>query len=148
MHTISVERIVAAGTAETFAWFADAGRYTRSRFVLRAKLARPGQDGAYGLGAVRELTWMFGWFRERIVDYRPAQEFGYVVERSFPPVRHEGGRLTFTRVPGGTRVQWSTTVEIGLPFAAGAVTRAVGAPLIAYTFGNVIEAADADLART
>lgn len=146
MQTISVERVVAASTAETFEWFADAGNYTRSRFVVRVRLARPGQDGAYGLGAVRELTWLFGWFRERIVDFQPHREFSYLVERGFPPLRHEGGRLTFTKVPGGTRVRWTTTVEMGLPFAAAAVTRAVGAPLVAYTFGKVIEAADAALA--
>jgi len=145
MQTISVEKVVAATPAETFEWFADAGNYTRSRFVVRARLARRGQDAAYGLGAVRELTWLFGWFRERIVDYQAPREFSYLVERAFPPVRHEGGRLTFTEVPGGTRVRWTTTVEIGLPFAAAAVTRAVGAPLVAYTFGKVIEAADAAL---
>jgi hypothetical protein len=123
MQTISVEKIVAATGTETFEWFADASNYTRSRFVVRTRLVRRGQDAAYGLGAVRELTWVFGWFRERIVEYQAPREFSYLVERSIPPVRHEGGRLTFTEVPDGTRVRWTTTVEVGLPFAAAAVTR-------------------------
>jgi hypothetical protein len=146
MQTISIEKVVAAPRAETFGWFADAGNYTRSAFVVRARLARRGQDAAYGLGAVRELTWVFGWFRERITEYHAPREFSYLVERSIPPVRHEGGHLTFTEVPGGTRVQWRTTVELGLPFAAKTVTRLVGAPFITYTFGKVMETAGAALA--
>jgi hypothetical protein len=146
MQLISVERTVSAPTAEAFEWLSDASNYTRSRFVLRERLVQRGQDEAYGLGAVRELTWLFGWFRERVTVYRPPHEFQYLVERSVPPLRHEGGRLTFTEVPGGTRVQWTTTVEARLPFAAAAVTRLVGRPVIVYTFGKVIEAADAALA--
>ena len=147
MQTIRVEKVVAATRPETFEWFVDASNYTQSRFVLRTRLVRRGQDAAYGLGAVRELTWLFGWFRERIVEYQAPLEFGYLVERSIPSVRHEGGRLTFTEVPGGTRVRWTTTVEVGLPFAAAAVTRALGGPFITYTFGKVIDAANRALAE-
>jgi hypothetical protein len=147
MQTITVEKVVAASGPDTFAWFADAGNYTRSPFVVRARLVRRGRDAAYGLGAVRELTWLFGWFRERIVDYHPPREFSYLVERSIPPVRHDGGRLTFTEVPGGTRVRWQTTVEVALPFGADAVTRRMGVPFIAYTFGNVMQTAGATLTR-
>jgi hypothetical protein len=100
---------------------------------------------AYGLGAVRQLTWIFGWFRECITAYRPPHEFHYLVERSVPPLRHEGGRLTFTEVPGGTRVHWTTTVELRLPIAAAAAPRLLGRPMIVYTFGRVLDAADAAL---
>jgi uncharacterized protein YndB with AHSA1/START domain len=146
MQHISVAGVVEAPVAEVFEWFADAGNYTRSWFVLHERLVRRGQNAAYGRGAVRELTWAFGSFRERVTEYRPPHEFHYLVERSIPPVRHEGGHLTFTEVPGGTRVQWTTTVEVRLPFAAAAMTRLLGKPVIAYTFGKVIEAADASLA--
>jgi uncharacterized protein YndB with AHSA1/START domain len=146
VQTISVERVVAAPIAEVFEWLSDAGNYTRSWFVLHERLVRRGEDAAYGLGAVRQLTWVFGWFRERITAYRPPHEFDYLVERSVPPVRHEGGRLTFTEVPGGTRVRWTTTVEMRLPVAAATATRMLGKPLIAYTFGKVLGAANAALA--
>jgi len=146
MQTISIERVVAASCAETFEWLADAGNYTRSPFVVRARLVDRGQGAPYGAGALRELTWVFGWFRERITDYQAPHEFSYRVERSIPPVRHEGGRLTFAEVPDGTRVRWTTTVELGLPFAAATVTRVAGAPFVTYTFGKVIEAAGAALA--
>jgi uncharacterized protein YndB with AHSA1/START domain len=144
--TVSVERVVAAPMAGVFNWLSDASNYTRSRFVLRERLVRRGEDAAYGLGAVRQFTWVFGWFRERITAYRPPHEFSYLVERSLPPLRHEGGRLTFTELPGGTRVHWTTTVELRLPIAAATATRLLGRPIIVYTFGKVLDAADAALA--
>lgn len=146
MLTVSVERIVAAPLTDVFEWLSDASNYTRSRFVLHERLVRSGEDAAYGLGAVRQLTWVFGWFRERITTYRPPHEFHYLVERGVPPVRHEGGRLTFTEVPGGTRVHWTTTVELRLPIVAAPATRLLGRPMIVYTFGKVLDAADAALA--
>ena len=146
MLTVSVERVVAAPPAHVFEWLSDASNYTRSRFVLHERLVRRGEDAAYGFGAVRQLTWVFGWFRERITAYRPPHEFRYLVERSVPPLRHEGGGITFTEVPGGTRIRWTTTVELRLPIAAAVATRVLGRPMIVYTFGKVLEAADAALA--
>lgn len=105
VQTVSVERVVAAPIEQVFEWLSDARNYTRSAFVLHERLVRRGEDTAYGLGAIRQLTWVFGWFRERV-----------------------------------------TTVEMRLPIAAAAVTRLLGRPLIAYTFGKVIEAANAALA--
>src|SRR5918999_345161 len=84
--TVSVERVVAAPLGDVFEWLSDASNYTRSRFVLHERLVRPGDDAAYGIGAVRQLTWAFGWFRERITAYRPPHEFRYLVERSVPPL--------------------------------------------------------------
>jgi RNA polymerase sigma factor (sigma-70 family) len=60
------------------------GPAERLLFVLRERLVRRGEDAAYGLGAVRQLTKVFGWFRERITAYRPPHEFDYLVERSLP----------------------------------------------------------------
>jgi uncharacterized protein YndB with AHSA1/START domain len=146
MQNISVERVVAAPIAEVFEWLSDASNYTQSRFVVRERLVQHGENAAYGLDAVRQLTWVFGWFRERITAYRPPHQFDYLVERSFPALRHEGGRLEFTEVSDGTRVIWTTTVELRLPVGAAAATRLFGRPLIAYTFGKVLDAADAALA--
>jgi hypothetical protein len=52
----------------------------------------------------------------------------------------------FTEVPGGTRVHWTTTVELRLPIAAATATRLLGKPMLVYTFGRVLDAADAALA--
>ncbi len=146
METIAVERTVPAPIDAVFAWMSDASNYTESRWVVRERLIQPGEGAPYGLGAVRRLTWLFGLFRERVTEYHPPNEFHYIVERSVPPVRHEGGRLVFTETPEGTRVVWTTTVEMRVPVLAGAVTRLLGRPLIAYTFGKVLDAAGAAFA--
>lgn len=146
MQTVTVERVVAAPVAEVFDWLSDTGNYTRSRLVLRQRLARPGESAPYGLGAVRELTWLFGWFRERITAYDPPHEFHYRVERGVPPVRHEDGLMRFTEVPDGTRVQWTTTVQMRSPVAAEALTRVVGRRVIGYGFSKILDAANSALA--
>lgn len=145
MVTITVHRDIAAPIDTVFDWLSDAGNYTRTRFVLRQRLVRPGEDAPYGVGAVRVLVWVIGWFRERITSYDRPHGFGYLVERSIPPSRHEDGRLAFTEVPGGTRVEWSTTAQIRLPVGADAITRRVAAPVIRYVFGKVLDAAEAAL---
>lgn len=55
--------------------------------------------------------------------------------------------MTFTEVEGGTRVVWTTTATMALPFAADAVTRLVAAPVITWAFRRVLVAADAALTR-
>ncbi|WP_346428902.1 hypothetical protein [Streptomyces sp. WAC 01529] len=42
------------------------------------------------------------WFRERVTRYGPPYATEYVVDRSLPPSRHEGGRMTFPEADGGT----------------------------------------------
>lgn len=142
METMTVRRVIAAPIGEVFDWCATTTNYTRSRLVLRARLARPGAGAPYGVGAVRLHTWLIGWFRERITAYNPPYEFTYVVERSFPPARHELGRMTFTEVAGGTEVVWTTAAQ--LPLGATA-TRVLVKPLVTHAFGAILDAAGAAL---
>jgi len=142
METVTVERIVRGPIGEVFDWLSTTTNYTRSRLVLRARLAEPGTGAPYGPGAVRIHTWVIGWFRERITAYHPPHDFDYVVERSLPPSRHELGRMTFAEVPGGTQVVWTTTFELRLPFVGPLVTRLVGRPLVSFIFGKLLDAAD------
>ncbi|MGF1424890.1 SRPBCC family protein [Kitasatospora sp. LaBMicrA B282] len=144
METVTVERVIAAPIAEVFDWCATSTNYTRSPFVLRARLDRPGAEAPYGVGAVRVHTWLIGWFCERISAYNAPHGFDYVVDRSFPPARHEGGRMTFTEVAGSTRVRWTTSFELPGPLG-GAIARRVGRPVIAHVFGRILAAADAAL---
>jgi uncharacterized protein YndB with AHSA1/START domain len=147
VETITVERVVTAPVEQVFDWLSDASNYRRSPFVLRERLATAGEGTPYGRGAVRQLTWVFGWFRERITEFSAPSEFSYVVERSFPPLRHEGGRLVFAPTADGTRVTWSTTVEMSFPLVGGLMTRVLGRPLIAYTFAKVIDKAQDELTK-
>ncbi|WP_433664787.1 SRPBCC family protein [Nocardia sp. CA-128927] len=147
METVTIERVIAAPAKDVFEWLADASNYPRAtRVVLRQQLTTPGEDAPYGRNAVRQLLWVVGWFRERITSYDPPYEFGYLVERSFPPSRHEGGKLAFTEVSGGTRVVWTTTAEVRLPFAA-TLTRLLMKPGVTYIFGKVLDAAAAELTK-
>ncbi|RDI50046.1 SRPBCC family protein [Nocardia mexicana] len=145
METITVERTIAAPIEDVFEWLSNADNYTRSSVVLRRRLVRPGADAPYGRDAVRDLTWVIGWFRERITAYDPPHGFDYFVERSIPSARHDGGGLVFTEVPGGTRVVWTTTAEVPMPFVGGLITRALARPIISYVFGKVLETADRSL---
>ncbi|MGW5121748.1 SRPBCC family protein [Streptomyces noursei] len=145
METLTVQRVVAAPIADVFDWCATTTNYTRTPFVLRARLARPGRDAPYGAGAVRVHTWAIGWFRERITAYHPPYDFDYAVERSVPPARHERGRMTFTEVPGGTLVAWTTAFQIPLPLVGAALTRRLAKPIVAHVFGAILDAADTAL---
>ncbi|GAA4890434.1 SRPBCC family protein [Streptomyces coeruleoprunus] len=144
METLTVRRVIAAPIADVFDWCATTTHYTRSPYVLRARLARPGAGAPYGVGAIRLHTWLIGWFRERVTAYHPPYEFDYTVERCFPPARHELGRMTFTEVPEGTLVVWTTTFQVRAPFGA-ALTRVLAKPLIAHVFGRILDTAGAAL---
>ncbi|MGK5640571.1 SRPBCC family protein [Streptomyces sp. URMC 126] len=149
METVTVRRVIAAPIADVFEWCATTTNYTRSPFVLKARLARPGAGAPYGVGAVRLHTWLIGWFRERVTAYNPPYDFAYDVERSWPPARHELGRMTFTETPEGTLVTWTTT--FGLPFHGGAAfARRVAKPVITRVFADILSACDRSLttART
>ncbi|MFD9963532.1 SRPBCC family protein [Amycolatopsis sp. NPDC058986] len=144
METVTARRVIAAPIDEVFEWCATTTNYTRSPLVVRARLARHGQGAPYGVGAIRLHTWLIGWFRERIADYQPPREFTYVVERSFPPSRHELGRMTFTEVPGGTQVVWTTRVGLPVPFG-DALVRGIARPVVSRVFGRILDTAAAAL---
>ncbi|MGH4035901.1 SRPBCC family protein [Actinomycetota bacterium Odt1-20B] len=147
METMTVERTIAAPIDEVFAWLTTTTNYTRSPLVLRCRLARRGEGAPYGVGAVRNHTWLIGWFRERITQYEPPYATEYVVERSLPPSRHELGRMTFTEVDEGTHVEWVTRAEIPVPLVGPFLTRRLAKPIITGTFANILAAADTALAR-
>lgn len=146
METVVVERVIAAPLEQVFDWCADTTNYERSRWVLRDKLVTPGQGAPYGAGAIRRHTWLIGHFHERITRYDAPHSFDYVVDRSFPPARHEGGSMTFTATSGGTRVVWTTTSEVSVPLLAGPVTRLLAKPLIGRVFGQILDKCAEDLA--
>ncbi|NKX90310.1 SRPBCC family protein [Nocardia coubleae] len=144
METIAAERFIAAPIEQVFEWCADTRNYGRSFWVLRNRWVRPGTDAPYGVGAVRRHLWMIGRFTERITRYDPPHAFDYLVERSFPPSRHDGGTMTFTSEPGGTRVRWTSVGEVKAPFAAATITR-LTTPIAAMVFGKILDACAKDL---
>lgn len=145
MPTLTVERVIAAPLEQVFDWFSDASNYRAARPVLSERLVAPGLDAPYGVGAIRKMTWIFGSYTERMTAYEPANRIGWIIERGFPHVRHEGAELVFSKVPGGTRVTWSTTAQAPVPFAADAITRSLVFPGLAYSFRQVLKTAEVSM---
>jgi uncharacterized protein YndB with AHSA1/START domain len=146
MRTITVERTIPAPADAVFDWCAVTTNYERSWWVLRDRLEAPGVEAPYGTGAVRRHLWLVGWFDERVTAYDPPRSLGYVVDRSFPPSRHEGGTMTFEPTSEGTRVSWTTTVQLKVPLVADLATRALVAPVLRLVFDRILRACARDLA--
>ncbi|MFJ4651868.1 nitroreductase/quinone reductase family protein [Nocardia sp. NPDC088792] len=142
MQTLRVERIIGAPIDTVYEWFADSGNYTASPFLLRNELVEPGADAPYGVGAVRKMSWLFGSYTERITANEAPRKFGWVIESGVPAIRHQGAELTFSKVPGGTRVVWTTNAQAAIPFAADFVTRHLAFRVLGIAFRNVLRIAD------
>lgn len=128
-----------------FSWLSTTTNYTKSIWCVRCRLAEPGRDAPYGVGAVRVHTWLIGWFRESITAYDAPRSFDYHVDAAVPPADHELGRMTFTETAAGTHVVWTTRVRVRLPVVGGVVTRFLAGPVIRLVFARILAAAEADL---
>ena len=69
--------------------------------------------------------------------YDAPRSYSYLIFRSFPPVDHKGGTLTFTPSGDGTHVDWVTTYTIPAR-AGGKVMEAVSSPLFRSSFGAIL----------
>lgn len=142
--TIIAERTIAAPRAPVFEWFSCATNWTAAPLVLSGKLAVPGQDGGWGLGARRQILVLGSWYDEEIVAYDPPARFDYQIKRSFPPLRQELGRMEFRDVQAGTHVVWTRWVTV--PTVLGPVL-ALLAPVARWIFGHILAAGDRALTR-
>ena len=143
--TIIAERDIAAPRPAVFEWFSTATNWTAAPLVLSGKLAAPGRDGGWGLGARREILLLGSWFDEEIVAYDPPASFDYQIRRSVPPLRRELGRMEFHEVHAGTRVVWTRWVTVPLIFAP---LLALITPVARWVFGHILAAGDRELTRT
>jgi uncharacterized protein YndB with AHSA1/START domain len=110
MVDIHLDRTIAAPVEQVFDWLTDPVNLAAAPLALKAGYAKdsPGP----GAGALREVTGVGTWFREEITAYDRPHSYSYLILRSFPPFKHDGGTLTFT--PSGadgshTRVDWSSS---------------------------------------
>lgn len=106
MVEVHVERTIAAPTDQVFDWLADPANLATAPLALKGSFAK-GSSGP-GAGAVREVVGIGTWFREEITAYDRPHSYSYFILRSFPPLNHDGGRLTFAGSGDGTHVDWLT----------------------------------------
>jgi hypothetical protein len=147
METITIERTIAAPIDEVFDWLSNSHNYTRIPLVLAERLLIPGDGAPYGAGAVRRVLCLGACFWERITACNRPHSFDYHIDRSFPPLVHEGGQLSFTETPDGVTVVWTTVAELRFPVPAVAVmlTRRVARPVLVSSFGQILDACARDL---
>jgi hypothetical protein len=131
MVQLHVERTIAASPERVFDWLADPASLTAAPLVLKAGWAK-GSSGP-GVGAVRAVTAVGAWFREEITAYDAPRSYSYRIVRSFPPLEHEGGTLTFTPPGDGTHVDWVTTYTHPAP-AGGKLAEAASSRLLRSSF--------------
>ncbi|OBJ00748.1 polyketide cyclase [Mycobacterium sp. 1165196.3] len=136
MVQIHVERTVAAAPQRVFDWLTDPANLTTAPLLLRAGWA-DGSSGP-GVGAVREVTGLGVWLRERITAYEPPHNYSYLVVRSIPASNHEGGTVTITSSGDGAHVDWETAYTVPAS-GGGKVTEAVTSPLFRWTFRAILD---------
>jgi uncharacterized protein YndB with AHSA1/START domain len=131
MVKLHVERTIAASPDRVFDWLADPANLTAAPLALRAGFATdsPGP----GVGALREVTGVGMWFREKITAYDPPRSYSYRILRAFPAFDHEGGTLTFSPAGDGTHVDWVTTYTHPAR-AGGKAMQAVSSRLLKWSF--------------
>jgi hypothetical protein len=89
-------------------FISDAGTVTR--------IARAGSPVPTGLGCLREVkSRPFVRFVEEITVWERPSAYEYMIRETSLPLRHHGGRLTFTANGGSTDVEWTTRFEITVP---------------------------------
>ncbi|OBA62443.1 polyketide cyclase [Mycobacterium sp. 1100029.7] len=137
MVEIHVERTIAAPVEQVFDWLADPANLAAAPLALRGNWAK-GTSGP-GVGALREVIGVGTWFREELTAYDRPHSYTYLIVKSIPPFKHEGGTLTFTAAGDGTRVDWLT--HYTHPVAAGGkALEALSRRLLRSSFLAILDA--------
>ncbi len=144
MAQIHLERTIAAPVEQVFDWLAEPAHLARAPLALKADYAKdsPGHE----VGALRDVRGFGMWFREEITAYDRPRSYSYLILRSFPPFRHDGGTLTFTPAGGGTHVDWLTNYSHPA-WAGGRLLEAVSYRLLRSSFLAILDACARELER-
>jgi uncharacterized protein YndB with AHSA1/START domain len=137
MVELHVERTIAASPERVFDWLADPANLAAAPLTLRAGWVKG--SSAPGAGALREVIGFGAWFREEITAYDWPRSYSYLIVRSFPSLKHEGGTLTFTALGDGTHVDWLSNYTHPL-HAGGKLMEAVSRRLLRVSFLAVLAA--------
>ncbi|UDY24020.1 SRPBCC family protein [Nocardioides sp. Kera G14] len=119
MQTISLSKVIPAPIDIVFDEYTDHERLSELPMAISSKVTTPGHTEKNGLGAVRRLNAGAIQLREEITAFERPHLMEYRITWSFPKARHDLGRVEFTEVPGGTRVDWRTVFTVELPLVGG-----------------------------
>lgn len=136
MQTIEVDIHIQAPIEKVWALFTDHEGYTFISRVSEARLLEPGRPEKNGLGAVRKIRILGVTFIEDIVAFDPPTRLEYRVRECTVPIRHETGRMDFTRRRGGTDVRWVSRFELPIPVVGSLV-----APVLRRIFSRAFQGA-------
>lgn len=121
---MEVVRDMAATRDQVFKLISDHRAYARYPGVKAARLIKPGQREADGLGAVRALSVDGGvTFVEEITRFEPGKRMDYLILNKWLPMRHKGAVITLQTQGHMTRVRWVSTFEVPLPVVGGLIGR-------------------------
>jgi Polyketide cyclase / dehydrase and lipid transport len=145
MVEIHLQQTIAAPVEKVFDWMTDPANLAAAPLVLNAGWAKG--SSAPGAGAVREVAGIGAWFREEITAYDRPRSYSYLIVRSFPSFKHEGGTLTFAALGGtnqGTHVDWLTNYTHPI-WAGGKLLEVLTHRLLRSSFLSLFAACAKDL---
>ena len=137
MVEIHVERTIGAPVERVFDWLAEPANLAAAPLALKAGYAK--DSPATGAGAVRQVTGVGIWFREKITYYDRPRSYSYLILRSVTPFNHEGGTLTFTPSGDGTHVDWLSNYTHPA-WAGGKLLEAVSYRLLRSSYLAILDA--------
>lgn len=117
MQTITLSKVIPAPIDIVFDEYTDHERLSDLPMAISSKVTRPGTTEKNGLGAIRRLNGGAIQLEEEITAFERPRLMEYRITWSFPRSRHDLGRVEFTEVEGGTRVDWTTVFTVLLPVA-------------------------------
>jgi hypothetical protein len=148
MRSVQVHIHIDAPIDRVFETISDHERFLRSADGTRTKLLQEGSAERNGLGCVREVSvGKRAWYVEEITAWERPASFEYTIRRASMPMHHEGSRLSFTEVSGGTDVQWSSRFTIPVPILGG-LLGAAAERLYSKAFAALLATTKAQLERT
>ena len=148
MRSVQVNVHINAPIEQVFEAISDHEQFLKSSDGTRTKLLQEGSAERNGLGCVREVSvGKRAWYVEEITAWDRPASFEYTIRRASMPIHHEGSRLKFTEVGGGTDVQWSSRFCIPVPLLGG-LLGAAAERLYSKAFAALLATAKAQLERT
>lgn len=146
MPTVRAERTIGAPIEQVFDRLTDHASYKDFPGVRASELIHEGQPDRNGLGAMRRIEFGPIRFEEEIMAFDRPRRMDYLIREVNIPMKHEGGRMEFEAVEGGTRVVWTSTFTGSVPGIGGAVGSALG-PSVRMGFNRILRFVDRQLSQ-